>query len=126
MKFKLFSVYVDNQEKALKFYTEVLGFTKHSDFPVGEARWLTLSSEGAGDVELVLEPNSNPISSTYQQALFQAGIPAMGFAVEDIQAEYARLKQLGVAFHQEPTSMGPVTVAVFDDTCGNLVQLIQG
>ena|SRR5581483_6626947 len=126
MRFKLFSIYVDDQEKALKFYTQILGFTKHSDFPVGEARWLTLTSEGAGDVELVLEPNANPIASTYQQALFQAGIPTLGFAVENMQTEYTRLKQLGVTFHQEPTSMGPVTVAVLNDSCGNLVQLIQG
>jgi len=126
MKFKVFSIFVDDQDKALKFYTEVLGFAKKSDIPLGQARWLTVvSPEGPDDVELLLEPNDNPFARTYQEALFQAGMPATIFAVEDIQGEYERMKKLGVVFRSEPTNMGPVTMAVFEDTCGNLIQLAQ-
>ncbi len=120
MKIKLNSIMVDDQGKALRFYTEVLGFDKKEDIPVGEARWLTVVSPQAPDeAELVLEPNSNPTAKTYQQALFEQGIPLTAFAVEDIRSEYERLKESGVVFRSEPTSMGPVTLAVFDDTCGN-------
>jgi len=126
VKIKLTSVIVDDQDKALRFYTDVLGFVKKTDFPVGRFRWLTVvSPEGPDDIELVLEPNDNPAARTYQQALFEQGIPLTAFAVDDIQSEFARLKELGVAFHTEPTKMGDVTVAVLDDTCGNLIQLFQ-
>ncbi len=126
MKIKLSSVMVDDQGKALRFYTEVLGFDKKEDLPVGEARWLTVVSPQAPDeAELLLEPNSNPAAKTYQRALFEQGIPFTAFAVEDIRSEYERLKESGVVFRSEPTSMGPVTVAVFDDTCGNLIQIYQ-
>ncbi len=126
MKIKLSSIMVDDQGKALRFYTEVLGFDKKEDIPVGEARWLTVVSPQAPDEsELVLEPNSNPAAKTYQRALFEQGIPLTAFAVEDIRSEYERLKESGVVFRSEPTSMGPVTVAVFDDTCGNLIQIYQ-
>lgn len=126
MKFQVFSVYVDDQDKALKFYTEVLGFVKKNDIPLGQAKWLTVVSPGGpDDIELLLEPNDNPIARTYQEALFQAGLPATIFAVEDIHGEYERMKRLGVIFRSEPTNMGPVTIAVFEDTCGNLIQLAQ-
>ena len=124
MKIKLNSVFVDDQEKALKFYTEVLGFMKKVDLPAGEHRWLTVvSPEEPDGTELLLEPNSNPAAKTYQQAIFEQNIPATAFAVEDVQAEYERLKKLGVVFHSEPTLMGEVAIAVFDDTCGNLICL---
>lgn len=127
MKIKLTSVFVDDQDKALRFYTEVLGFVKKSDFPAGEFKWLTVvSPEEPDGTELLLEPNDNPISKTYQQALFEQGIAAATFAVVDIYKEYERMKKLGVLFAMEPTNMGPATVAVFDDTCGNLIQLAQG
>jgi glyoxylase I family protein len=126
MKIELTSVIVDDQDKALRFYTEVLGFVKKTEFPVGEFKWLTVvSPEGPTDIELALEPNANPAAKTFQEALFQQGIPLAAFAVEDIQKEYGRLKKLGVAFSSEPTKMGPVAVAVFDDTCGNLIQIYQ-
>jgi catechol 2,3-dioxygenase-like lactoylglutathione lyase family enzyme len=127
MKIKLSSVMVDDQEKALKFYTEVLGFVKKHDVPVGEFKWLTVvSPEGHDDVELLLEPNANPASKVYQKALHEQGIPLTAFAVDDTQKEYERLKKLGVKFRTEPTQMGPTIVAVFDDTCGNLIQIYQG
>ncbi|WP_028552761.1 VOC family protein [Paenibacillus sp. UNC451MF] len=129
MKIHLTSVFVDDQEKALKFYTEVLGFVKKMDMPAGEFRWLTVVSpegpEGPEDIQLLLEPNNNPTAQTYQKAIFEQGIAATSFAVEDIHKEYERLKKLGVVFTMEPTAMGPVTVAVFNDTCGNLIQLGQ-
>ncbi len=126
MKIKLNSVFVNDQDKALEFYTHVLGFVKKADMPAGEFRWLTVvSPEGPDDIELVLEPNENPAAKTYQAAIFEAGIPATSFAVEDIRKEYERMKQRGVVFATEPTNMGGVTVAVFDDTCGNLIQLYQ-
>jgi catechol 2,3-dioxygenase-like lactoylglutathione lyase family enzyme len=126
MKIKLTSVMVDDQEKALKFYTEVLGFIKCNDIPLGEFKWLTVvSPEGPNDIELLLEPMGFPPARTYQRALFEAGIPAALFAVDDIQKEYERMKKLGVAFRSEPTKTGPVTVAVFEDTCGNLIQIAQ-
>jgi predicted enzyme related to lactoylglutathione lyase len=126
MKIILTSVMVDDQEKALKFYTEVLGFVKKNDIPVGEARWLTVvSPEGPDDVELLLEPMGFPPARTYQKALFEAGIPLTSFAIDDIQKEYERMKKLGVVFKTAPTKMGPVTIAVFEDTCGNLIQMAQ-
>lgn len=126
MKIKLTSVFVDDQEKALKFYTEALGFVKKRDIPLGQFKWLTVvSSEEPDGTELLLEPNDNPAAKTFQQAIFKQGIPAASFNVEDIQKEYERMKKLGVAFSMEPTKTGPVTIAVFDDTCGNLIQLNQ-
>jgi len=130
MKITLTSVFVDDQEKALKFYTEILGFVKKNDIPLGEARWLTVtSSEDPNGIELLLEPDWNPaISPTareFKLGLFNAGIPFTMFAVDDIQQEYERLRGLGVSFTLEPTPAGPVTIAVFDDTCGNLIQIAQ-
>lgn len=127
MQIKLTSVFVDDQVKALRFYTEVLGFIKRADIPVGEFKWLTVvSPEGPDDIELLLEPNANPAAETFQKAIFDQGIPATSFIVEDIQQEYERLKNLGVVFSSEPTEIedGP-TIAVFDDTCGNLIQIVQ-
>jgi glyoxylase I family protein len=117
---------VDQQEKALRFYTEALGFQKKHDIPVGEYRWITVvSPEGPDNLELALEPNANPAARTFQTAMFNQGIPLAAFEVTDLDAEYARLKSRGVAFVREPTSAGPVTIAVFSDTCGNLIQLYQ-
>ena len=126
MKIKLTSVMVADQDKALKFYTEVLGFVKKTEMPAGEFKWLTVvSPEGPDDVELVLEPNARPAAKTYQKALFEEGIPLTAFAVEDIQREYERMKKLGVVFSKEPTNAGPATVAVFEDTVGNHIMLYQ-
>ena len=126
MKIKVTSIYVDDQEKALRFYTTVLGFVKDKDIPMGPFRWLTVNSpEGAPGVEVVLEPMSFPPAQTYQKALFDAGIPAAAFLTEDIQAEFARLKERGVKFHGEPKSMGPIISVVFEDSCGNLINLVQ-
>nr|WP_031168565.1 VOC family protein [Streptosporangium roseum] len=126
MKIAVASVFVEDQSKALAFYTEVLGFAKRQDIPLGDARWLTVASPAGPDgVELLLEPNGNPIAKTYQQGLFEAGIPATTFAVDDIHAEYARMTHLGVVFTAEPVQAGSVTSAVFDDTCGNLIGLHQ-
>jgi catechol 2,3-dioxygenase-like lactoylglutathione lyase family enzyme len=126
MKIYLTSVFVDDQDKALKFYTEALGFLKKSDFPVGAFKWLTVVSPEVPDgVELLLEPNDNPATRPFQNSLFEQGIAAASFAVSDIQKEYERLKELGVAFRLPPTQMGPATIAVFDDTCGNLIQIAQ-
>ena len=126
MKIKLTSVFVDDQDKALSFYTEVLGFVKKQDFPVGEFKWLTVvSPEEPNDVELLLEPNDNAAAKSYQKALFEQGIAQASFAVDDIHKEHERMKGLGVAFMMEPTSAGPTTIAVFDDTCGNWIQIYQ-
>jgi glyoxylase I family protein len=126
MRIKLNSIFVDNQDKALKFYTDVLGFKKSKEFPVGEYKWLTVASpEGPNDLELVLEPNANPAAKEFQEAIFKQGIPITAFEVEDIKAEYAKLKSLGVVFTMKPTNAGPVTIAIFSDTCGNLIQLYQ-
>jgi predicted enzyme related to lactoylglutathione lyase len=126
VRVKLSSVMVDDQAKAFKFYTEALGFVKKTDVPVGEFRWLTVvSPDGPGDAELVLEPDNNTAAETYQQALFEQGIPLTAFAVDDIQREDTRLKKLGVAFRSEPTPMGPNTAAMFEDTCANLIQIHQ-
>jgi catechol 2,3-dioxygenase-like lactoylglutathione lyase family enzyme len=126
MKIIVTSVLVDDQEKALAFYTGVLGFIKKHDVPVdGTARWLTVVSPEGGDVELLLEPMGFGPAKTYQKALFDAGIPLTMFGVDDIQQEYERLLERGVVFTSPPTAMGPVTVAVFEDTCGNLIQIMQ-
>jgi catechol 2,3-dioxygenase-like lactoylglutathione lyase family enzyme len=126
MQIKLNSVFVDNQEKALKFYTEVLGFVKKFDMPMGEFRWLTVvSPDGPGDLELVLEPMGFPPAKTFQAALFAAGIPLTALETKDIRADYLRLKTLGVVFRGEPQQTGPVRTALFEDTCGNLINLYQ-
>lgn len=126
MKIHLTSVMVDDQEKALRFYTDVLGFVKKSDIPMGEARWLTVvSPEDPDGTELVLEPSGHPAAKPFKEALVADGIPFTSFAVDDVKAEYERLRSLCVHFTQEPVDMGPVTSAVFDDTCGNLIQIAQ-
>lgn len=128
MRIRLASIFVEDQDRALAFYTDVLGFKKKHDIPLGEGgpRWITLvSPEGSDELELVLEPNGNPAAKTYQQAIFAQGIPATAFESSDVAADYARLKERGVAFTQEPTPMGPVTIAVLADTVGNLIQLYQ-
>jgi len=126
MRIKLTSIMVDDQDKALKFYTEVLGFRKKHEFPAGPYRWITVvSPEGPDDLELSLEPNVNPAARTFQQAMFAQSIPLAAFEVADIAAEYARLKSLGVVFTTAPLEAGPVTIAVLSDTCGNLIQLYQ-
>jgi glyoxylase I family protein len=126
MRIKLTSIMVDDQDKALSFYTEVLGFRKKHDIPVGQYRWITVTSpEGPDDMELALEPNANPAGKTFQEAMFSQGIPYTAFEVADIANEFARLTAKGVAFVRQPTQAGPVTIAVFADTCGNLIQLYQ-
>ena len=126
MKIKLSSVLVDDQAKAEKFYTNILGFSKKQDIPLGEYRWLTVvSPEAPDEVELLLEPNQFPPAQTYQQQLLDAGIPWTGFVVADVSAEYQRLLSLGVEFTAEPTDMGTTTIAVFHDTCGNLLQIYE-
>jgi catechol 2,3-dioxygenase-like lactoylglutathione lyase family enzyme len=118
------SVLVDDQAKALAFYTEKLGFLKKTDEPAGAARWLTVVSPADPDgVELLLEPDGHPAVRPFKEALVADGIPFTQFAVDDVRAEFARLTGLGVEFTQEPTDLGPVVTAVFDDTCGNLIQL---
>lgn len=125
IRIKLNSVMVDDQAKALAFYTDVLGFEKKQDFPVGPYRWITVVAPGRDDLELALEPNANPAGKTFQKALFEQGIPATAFEVTDLDAEYARLKARAVAFTQAPTQAGPVRIAILSDTCGNLIQLYQ-
>jgi catechol 2,3-dioxygenase-like lactoylglutathione lyase family enzyme len=124
MRINLASVLVDDQEKALRFYTDVLGFVKKTEFPVGEHRWLTVVSPEAPDgVELVLEPDEHPAARPFKEALVADGIPFTSFAVDDVHKEYERLTALGVRFTQEPTQMGEMTTAVLDDTCGNLIMI---
>jgi catechol 2,3-dioxygenase-like lactoylglutathione lyase family enzyme len=126
MKIKLTSVMVKDQEKALIFYTEVLGFIKKKEIPMGENKWLTVvSKEEQNGVELVLEPMAFEPAKIYQQELFEAGIPAAAFWVEDIENEVERLKRLDVVFSMQPTQMGPTKLAVFNDTCGNNIQIFQ-
>ncbi len=126
MKIVLTSVFVDDQEKALQFYTQVLGFEKKTDIPMGEARWLTVTSpEGAAGVELLLEPNTHPAAKAFQEAIREDGIPLTSFGCGDVQAEYERLSALGVSFTATPTPAGPTTIAIFDDSCGNLIQMHQ-
>ena len=126
MRIRFISIFVDDQEQALRFYTDVLGFEKRADIPFGEARWLTVVSPQDPDgPELVLEPSGHPAVAPFKTALVEDGIPFTAFAVDDLAAEVARLRELGVVFTQEPLDMGPVITAVLDDTCGNLIQLAQ-
>ena len=126
MRIRLNSVYVDDQDKALKFYTEVLGFVKKTEIPCGEVKWLTVVSPDEPDgTELVLEPSGNPAAQAFKKALFEQGIPLTAFAVDDVHTEHERMEKLGVRFKMKPTQAGPVTIAVFDDTCGNLIQIYQ-
>ncbi len=126
MKLKFMSIKVVDQEHALQFYTSVLGFQKMADFPIGSLRWLTVTSpEGIEGVELVLEPINFEPALIYQQALFEAGIPAIALITTNINADFTRLKSKGVHFRGEPKEMGPITSAIFEDTCGNLINLVQ-
>src|ERR1700758_4229411 len=126
MLIKLTSIMVDDQDKALEFYTRILGFQKKREFPVGAYKWLTVvSPEAPQDVELSLEPNANPAAKTFQKAMFDQKIPLAAFEVGDIEKEYARLAAAGGVFTTKPTRLGPVTIAVLSDTCGNLIQLYQ-
>ena len=126
MRINLASVLVDDQEKALRFYTEVLGFQKKTEIPLGEHRWLTVvAPEDPNGTELLLEPDNHPAVRPFKEALVADGIPFTSFAVDDIKKEFTRMRDLGVRFLQEPAEMGPVTTAVFDDTCGNLIQIAQ-
>jgi glyoxylase I family protein len=126
MRIRLTSIMVDDQDKALKFYTETLGFKKKNEFPTGEYRWITVvSPEGSDDLELSLEPNANPAGKTFQQAMFKQGIPLAAFETDNIASDCERLKSLGVVFTQPPASMGAVTTAILSDTCGNLILLYQ-
>jgi catechol 2,3-dioxygenase-like lactoylglutathione lyase family enzyme len=126
VQIKFVSVLVEDQESALHFYTNMLGFVKVADVPVGEARWLTVTSpDGPEGVELLLEPMAFPPAREYQKALFAARIPATAFVTTDIQSDFERLQSAGVVFRGEPTEMGPVTAVVFEDTCGNLIQLVE-
>lgn len=124
MRIHLASVFVDDQDRALAFYTDVLGFEKKTEFPAGEFRWLTVVSPDAPDgPELVLEPDAHPAVRPFKQALVDDGIPFTSFAVADVRGEFQRLRERGVRFTQEPLEMGGMTTAVFDDTCGNLIQI---
>jgi predicted enzyme related to lactoylglutathione lyase len=126
MKIIVTSIFVEDQDKALEFYSETLGFVKKHDVPTGEYRWITLvSPEDQKGTELLLEPNQHPAAKEYQEKLFAEGIPVTMFGVADIHAEYKRLVEKGVKFIMEPTKMGELTIAVFDDTCGNLIQIMQ-
>lgn len=126
MKIVVTSLFVQDQDKALAFYSEKLGFVKKQDVPVGEFRWITLASPDDQDgTELLLEPNDHPAAKEFQKKIFADGIPATMFGVEDIQAEYERLVDKGVEFTMQPTKMGELTIAVLDDTCGNLIQIVQ-
>ena len=126
MRIVVTSVFVDDQGKALDFYTNVLGFVKKQDVPAGRFRWLTVVSPSDSEgVELLLEPNDNVAARTYQKAIFEQGIPATSFGVEDLEREYERLQKLGVVFRSSPARTGPVLTAVLEDTCGNLIQLAE-
>lgn len=126
MKIVVTSVMVDDQEKALKFYTDILGFEKKHDVPMGEFRWLTVvSPQDPTGTELLLEPDAHPAAKPFKEALVDDGIPFTSFGVDDVKADFERLSTRGVRFTQPPTEMGPVTTAVFDDTCGNLIQIAQ-
>ena len=126
MKIIVTSIFVQDQDKALEFYSEKLGFVKKHDVPMGKFRWITLVSPEALDgTELLLEPNEHPAAKEYQEKLFAEGIPVTMFGVADIHVDYKRLSEIGVKFTMEPTKMGELTIAVFDDTCGNLIQIVQ-
>lgn len=125
MRIYITSVFVDDQQKALDFYTGTLGFAKKHDVPLGAARWLTVvSPEDPEGAELLLEPDTHPVVQPYKSGLLADGIPAASFQVKDVQAEFDRLRALGVTFRQDPVAAGPVTTAVFEDTCGNLIQIV--
>jgi len=124
LRINITSVLVDDQDKALRFYTDILGFQKKTEIPLGEAKWLTVLSPADPDgVELLLEPDSHPAARPFKRALVEDGIPFTSFAVDDVWAEFERLRDFGVRFVQEPLDQGPVVTAVFDDTCGNLIQI---
>lgn len=124
LRINVTSVLVDDQEKALAFYTDVLGFVKKEDIPLGEFRWLTVvSADDPDGVELVLEPDAHPAAKPFKSAITADGIPWTSFSVDDVQAEHQRLEAAGVRFTLPPTDAGPVTIAIFDDTCGNLIQI---
>jgi predicted enzyme related to lactoylglutathione lyase len=126
VKIKLTSIHVDDQEKALRFYTEVLGFAKKTDVSAGEYRWLTVvSPEEPDGTELLLEPNDNPAAKTYQQALFEQNVPAAMFFTDDVKADYERIKAIGANFTMPPTETTGSTITILNDTCGNLIQLTQ-
>lgn len=126
MQLKFISLMVKDQDQALRFYTEVIGFQKMADIPMGEYRWLTVTSpDGLAGVELVLEPMAFPPSRIYQQALFDAGIPATALITQDVEADIERLKSRGVVFRGEPKAMGPIKAVMFEDSCGNLIHLVQ-
>lgn len=126
MRIVVTNVMVDDQEKALRFYTDVLGFEQKEDIPVGEHRWLTVvSPHDPNGIELLLEPDEHPAAKPFKKALVDDGMPYTSFGVDDVKAEFERLTGRGVRFTQPPTEMGPVTTAVFDDTCGNLIQIAQ-
>lgn len=126
MRIRLTSIMVNNQDQALKFYTEVLGFQKKQEIPVGLYKWLSVTSpEGPHELELSLEPNANPAGKAFQEAMFSQNIPVAAFESADIDEEYKRLSALGVVFLSEPQQAGPVKIAVFSDTCGNLIQIYQ-
>ncbi|HEU0035046.1 MAG TPA: VOC family protein [Kofleriaceae bacterium] len=125
MRIRLTSIMVDDQAKALAFYTDVLGFVKKLDFPVGEYRWITVTTADRDDLELALEPNANPAAQAFQRAMFDQGIPVAAFECSDVDAEHARLSARGVAFTLGPTDVGKVKIAICADTCGNLIQLYQ-
>jgi glyoxylase I family protein len=126
MRIALMSLMVDDQDRALAFYTKVLGFRKHREFPAGPYKWITvLAPEGPDDVELTLEPNANPAARAFQEAMFEQKIPLAAFKSTNVDADYERLSAKGVVFTTTPTTRGPVRIAVFSDTCGNLIQLFQ-
>ncbi|MDH6590347.1 catechol 2,3-dioxygenase-like lactoylglutathione lyase family enzyme [Variovorax sp. TBS-050B] len=125
MRINLTSIFVDDQDKALAFYTRVLGFVKSREIPAGAYRWLTVRSPEGGETELSLEPNANPAARDYQQALMRQGIPITAFHSDDLDADVKRLREHGVRFTTDPTTHGPVRIAVFADTCGNLIQIYQ-
>ena len=125
MRINLNSIFVDDQDKALAFYTQVLGFVKSQEIPAGQYRWLSVRSPEGGDTELSLEPDANPAARTYQQALMSQGIPATAFQCDDLEADVKRLREHGVRFTKDPTAYGPIKLAIFADTCGNLIQIYQ-
>jgi catechol 2,3-dioxygenase-like lactoylglutathione lyase family enzyme len=125
MRINLTSIFVDDQQKALAFYTQVLGFVKSLEIPAGDYKWLTVRSPDGGETELSLEPNANPAARAYQQALMSQGIPATAFQSDDLEADVKRLREHDVRFTMDPTDQGPIKLAVFADTCGNLIQIYQ-
>ena len=125
LQIKLTSVMVEDQTKALAFYTDVLGFVKQMDFPAGEYRWITVAAPGRDDLQLALEPNANPAGKAFQQAMFAQGIPIASFESDDLDADHARLMKAGVAFTKAPMTVGAVKIAIFSDTVGNLIQIHQ-